>query len=78
MGETLEFGQGSLDTAKTELKVALALMEQLKGGLAERASWQTLREIFDNLLCGLPWFGYPIPAEYLLFRGRICNDSVTM
>jgi hypothetical protein len=49
-------------------------MERLKGGLAERAPWQTLREIFDTLLNGLLFLSYPIPAEYLLFRGRICND----
>ncbi len=73
MGE-IEFKEGAWDKARTDLQATLGLIEQLKGGFAERATWQVLLEIFQNLLHGVPWIAYPIPAGYLLFRGRIRND----
>ena len=57
------------------LKNALAMIEQLKGGMAARGRWGEIRKMVDALLRGVPYSCYPIGPPFSLFRGRIANEK---
>ena len=52
--ESMEF---NLAAVATSLKHAIALIEQIRGGMGIRAPWKILREMFDNIIGGHFWLG---------------------
>jgi hypothetical protein len=56
------------------LQNALAMIEQLKGGMALRGKWDEIRTMVDALLREVPYSGYPMVSPFSLYRGRIDND----
>jgi len=61
-----------------DLQFSLAMIEQLKGGMATRTPYEKLREIIDALLREIPYQGYNIGSQLRLFRGRIKNSQNTL
>lgn len=55
---------------------ALALIEQINGGLSYRLSWDGVRNIVHKLLVNHPWIFYGLTntSNVKLYRGRIDNS----
>lgn len=53
---------------------ALAMIEQLRGGLAIRTPFKKLTEIMDALLREIPYQAYQLNQDFYIFRGRIDNS----
>src|SRR5690606_34376115 len=68
------FTMGEMN-GQLSLQAVLALTEQLSGGSRLRLPWGHIRQIFDELTEGHFWLGYPMPEDWTIFRGRICNDT---
>jgi hypothetical protein len=43
---------------------ALAIIEQLRGGSADRAPLAEIEKIIDGLIRGIPYIGYECPSSY--------------
>lgn len=54
---------------------AIAMVEQLRGGMSSRGNPNEVSQLVDALLRGLPHVGYCIPDDFTLWRGRINNDT---
>lgn len=54
-------------------QAVLALTEQLTGGSRHRLTWAQIRQILDDLTEGHFWLGYPMPVDWVAFRGRVEN-----
>lgn len=65
----------SAPQAKLPFQAVLALTEQLAGGSRLRLPWPQIRQILDDLTEGHFWLGYPMPADWGIFRGRIENNT---
>ncbi|MFT5756332.1 MAG: hypothetical protein ACI9LM_001045 [Alteromonadaceae bacterium] len=59
------------------LQHALAMIEQLKGGMARRSRWSEIRTLVDALLREIPYSGFKISSPFSLVRGRVDNDNKT-
>ncbi|MBX9844256.1 MAG: RES family NAD+ phosphorylase [Xanthobacteraceae bacterium] len=60
--------------ASADVRVALPLIEHLRGGGAHRLAYHEVRHIVDGLLREVPYFGYKL-SEFQFFRGRIENKK---
>lgn len=72
--KTVVVEKGLLDEATRSLQGCIGLIEQIRGGGRFRFSWGHIREILSALTSGHWWFGYPLPSEFSVFRGRFRND----
>jgi hypothetical protein len=61
-----------IDTTQ-QVPLALAMIEQLRGGTAQRAPLPQLNVMIDSLLRGVPYLGYEMSSGFHVFRGRIDN-----
>lgn len=54
---------------------ALAMIEQLRGGMIRRLQSNEIKRVIAGLFEGMPYVGYSVGAPERFFRGRICNTS---
>lgn len=58
-----------------KFEFALAMIEQLRGGMIRRLQSNEIKRVIVGLFEGMPYLGYSVGAPERFFRGRICNAS---
>lgn len=73
-GDIEVVNSSGLAAASQSLPFAVAMIEQLRGGAGIRLPLAQVTEVIDGLLRGVPYFSYPVPRPFSVFRGRIDNS----
>lgn len=79
---TIKASSQNLIESVQSLEVTVAMIEQIRGGMATRAPFTHVQELVDALLRNVPYAGYSLGGAdrppFRVFRGRIENSRSTL